>query len=200
MESIPAASTRPTRSFSSGERVARPGGLRSVTLGRLRSTTCTSSIGGLRWGLRHRLARNAALPALSMGLPVKPVQYVFPMAQEAAPMVKRQLSLAGFAEIASKQANRIRWETECESFLVRRRQISHSLRLSQNVISDSAIGGRLPRTRFDNGFLSSRLVAVAEAVRMWEASFAFHICIACFSSESVGIPGFPHESLSITSY
>jgi hypothetical protein len=35
------------------------------------------------------------------------VQYLFPMAQEAAPMVESQLSLTGFAEIASKRANRI---------------------------------------------------------------------------------------------
>jgi hypothetical protein len=130
--------------------------LRSVTFGRLRSTTCTSSMGGLRWGLRHRLARNAALPASSMGLPVKPVQYLFPMAQEAAPMVERQLSLAGFAEIASKLSDRIRWEMECESFLVHSRKISHSLRLSQSVISDSATGRRLPVSLFDNGFLTSR--------------------------------------------
>jgi hypothetical protein len=36
-------------------------------------------------------------------------------------------------------------------------------------------------------------------VRMWEAFLAFQICIACFRSESVGIPGFPQESLIATS-
>jgi hypothetical protein len=30
---------------------------------------------------------------------------------------------------------------------------------------------------------------------MWEAFFAFHIRIACFSSESLGIPGYPQESV-----
>jgi hypothetical protein len=46
------------------------------------------------------------------------------------------------------------------------------------VISDSAMDGSLPAPHFDNGFL--HLAVVVEAVRMWEAFFAFHICIACF--------------------
>ena len=37
------------------------------------------------------------------------------------------------------------------------------------------------------------LAAIAEVVRMWEALFAFHICIACFRSESARIPGFPQR-------
>jgi hypothetical protein len=42
-------------------------------------------------------------------------------------MVERQLSLAGFAEIASKLSDRIRCETEYESFIARSSAISHSL-------------------------------------------------------------------------
>jgi hypothetical protein len=53
--------------------------------------------------------------------------------------------------------------------------------------------GDSPNTYLIMGF--SHLAAAAEAVRMWEALFAFHICIACFRSESVGIPRFPQESL-----
>lgn len=108
-------------------------------------------------------------------------------------MVERQLNLADFVEIASKSADWIRRGTERESFLARSRRISHSLRLWHRVISDSATGGSLPDPHFDNGF--SHLAAVVEAVRMWEAFFAFHICIACFLSESARIPGFPQESL-----
>jgi hypothetical protein len=61
-------------------------------------------------------------------------------------MVEKQFSLAGFAEIASKRANRICCGDGCESFIARSSTISHSLRLSQSVIFDSATGGRLPRT------------------------------------------------------
>jgi hypothetical protein len=39
---------------------------------------------------------------------VESVQYFLTMAQEAAPMVERQLNLADFVEIASKSADRIR--------------------------------------------------------------------------------------------
>jgi len=42
-------------------------------------------------------------------------------------MVERQLSLAGFAEIASKRANRICCREECENFIARSSTISHSL-------------------------------------------------------------------------
>jgi hypothetical protein len=42
-------------------------------------------------------------------------------------MVEKQLSLAGFAEIASKRADRIRCGEECESFIARSSAISHSL-------------------------------------------------------------------------
>jgi len=93
-------------------------------------------------------------------------------------MVERQLNLADFVEIASKSADWIRREWSCESFLARSRKISHSLRLSHRVISDSATEGDFPNTYLIMGFL--HLAAAAEAVRMWEAFFAFHICIACF--------------------
>jgi hypothetical protein len=63
-------------------------------------------------------------------------------------MVERQLNLADFVEIASKRADWIRRETERESFLPRSRTISHSLRLSHRIISDSATGGRLPEHLF----------------------------------------------------
>jgi hypothetical protein len=42
-------------------------------------------------------------------------------------MVERQLSLAGFAEIASKRANRICCGEERASFIARSSTISHSL-------------------------------------------------------------------------
>ena len=42
-------------------------------------------------------------------------------------MVERQLSLAGFVEIASKRANRICCGEECENFIARSSTISHSL-------------------------------------------------------------------------
>ena len=45
---------------------------------------------------------------------------------------------------------------ERESFLARSGKISHSLRLSPRIISDSATGGRLPEHLFDNGLLASR--------------------------------------------
>jgi hypothetical protein len=80
-------------------------------------------------GLRYRHVRRALHDVSRMGLLVKPVQYLFPIAQEAAPMVERQLSLAGFAEIASKRANRICCGEERASFIARSSTISHSLRL-----------------------------------------------------------------------
>ena len=84
-----------------------------------------------------------------MGLPVESVQYFLTMALQAAPMVERQLNLADFVENASKRADRIRREWSCESFLARSRTISHSLRLWQRVISDSATDWRLPEHLFD---------------------------------------------------
>ena len=118
------------------------------------------------------------------------VQYFLTMARQAAPMVERQLNLADFVEIASKSADWIRREWSCECFLDRSRTISHSLRLSHRVSSDSAMDGSLPAPHFDNGFL--HLAAVVEAVRMWEAYFAFHICIACsFVQNSWEYLGFP---------
>ena len=46
------------------------------------------------------------------------------------------------------------------------------------------LAGDSPEPRFDIWFL--RLAAVVEAVRMWEAFFAFHICIACFFFRILG--------------
>ena len=42
--------------------------------------------------------------------------------------------------------------------------------------------GDFPNTYLIRGFL--HFAAVVEAVRMWEAFFAFHICITCFSLQN----------------
>lgn len=51
---------------------------------------------GLRWRLRRRLPIRL-MPAFSVGLAIRPVEYFLAMALQAAPMVERQLRLAGIA-------------------------------------------------------------------------------------------------------
>ena len=78
-------------------------------------------------------------------------------------MFEKQLSLAGFAEIASKRANRICCGQECESFIAHSSTISHSLWLWQSVVFFSFCNRRkTPQNpEFDIRFL--RLAAVVEA-------------------------------------
>jgi len=179
MESIPAASTRPTRSLSSGERVARLGGLRSAVLGRLRSVMRTSSMSGLRWGptASSRPINRTACIQHGTSRGVRPILSNYGPTGRAYGGKASQLG--GLCrDCQQKRGSDSRGRLSTRAFLPVRGRSAIVCDYGTALFLIQQRAGDSPNTYLMMGF--SHLAAVVEAVRMWEAFFAFHICIACF--------------------
>ena len=149
-----------------------------MTLGRLRSVRCTFSMGGLRWGptASSRPINRTACIQHGTSRGVRPILSDYGPTGRAYGGKATQLGgLCRDCQQKRGSDSRGRLSTRAFSPVRGRSAIICDYRTASFLIQQRA--GDSPNIYLMMGF--SHLVAVVEAVRMWEAFFAFHICIAC---------------------
>jgi hypothetical protein len=156
-----------------------------VTLGRLRSVMRTSSMGGLRWGptASSRPINRTACIQHGTCRGVRPILSNYgPRGRSYGGKATQLGGLCRYCQQKRGSDSRGRLSTRAFLTVRGRSAIVCDYRTALFLIQQQARDS--PNTYLMMGF--SYLAAVVEAVRMWEAFFAFQICIACFLFRILG--------------